>query len=158
MAKLNRASVTLNLRRIPTSSGAVSQLKDIFPKPAVEPDELSPDVLAFIGDAVFNLYAKLLVLSDTKVGKLHTRASNVLSRGNQRRLLSLLFGRLDEHERSIVQRGLNSKGARKHGKDEDYIQSTGFEALVGYLYLSNRERLAELLEYAFGETTEGEVG
>lgn len=129
----------------------VSQLKDLFPKPGVKPDELSPDVLAFIGDAVFNLYAKLLVLSDTKVRKLHARASDVLSRKSQRHLLSTLFGRLDEHERGIVQRGLNSKGARKHGNDEDYIQSTGFEALVGYLFLSNRERLAELLEHALKE-------
>lgn len=126
---------------------------NLFPETSVNPEEVSIDVLAYVGDAVFNLYAKLFLLKDTKVERLHRGASRLVSRDGQSKLLSLIEPFLNEKERSVVRRGMNSKGARRHGGDLQYIQSTGFEALVGYLYLTDHRRLKELLEIALKMNT-----
>ncbi|WP_241498731.1 Mini-ribonuclease 3 [Fervidobacterium thailandense] len=125
-----------------------------FPDTSVNPEEVSIDVLAYIGDAVFNLYAKLFVLRDTKVDRLHRGASRLVSRDGQSRLLGIIEPLLNEKELGVVRRGINSKGARRHGGDKRYMRSTGFEALVGYLYLTDRSRLKALLEVALRSDVE----
>lgn len=121
----------------------------LFPDPNVIPDEMSIDSLAYLGDAVFNLYAKLHILADVKVTDLHRRSNKYVSREGQSKLLKSVLHLLNEKEKRIVQRGINSKGARKHGNDRLYMESTGFEALIGYLYLTNKKRLSELLKFGF---------
>ncbi len=121
----------------------------LFPEPNVNPDEMSIDSLAYLGDAVFNLYAKLHILADVKVTDLHRRSNKYVSRQGQSKLLKSISHLLDEKEKNVVQRGINSKGARKHGNDRLYMESTGFEALIGYLYLTNKKRLSEILKFGF---------
>lgn len=122
-----------------------SKSLEIFPEPSVNPDEMSTDSLAYIGDAVFNLYAKLHILTDTKVTELHKMANKYVSREGQSKILKTILPLLNEKEQGIVRRGINSKGAKKHGNDLRYKESTGFEALVGYLYLVDKVRLSYLL-------------
>lgn len=131
--------------------GTLNELKlhELFPEPNVNPEEMSTDSLAYIGDAVFNLYAKLHILIDTKVTELHKRANRYVSREGQSKILKGIIPLLNEKERQIVRRGINSKGAKKHGNDLLYKESTGFEALVGYLYLVDKERLSYLLKEGF---------
>jgi len=123
-----------------------SMLLDIFPVPQVNPIEMSTDSLAYLGDAVFNLYVKLHVLKDLKVRDLHRMSNKYVSREGQSKILNSIKDLLTEEESDIVRRGINSKGARKHGNDRLYMESTGFEALIGYLYLTNRKRLSFLLK------------
>ncbi|MEN3042446.1 MAG: ribonuclease III domain-containing protein [Fervidobacterium sp.] len=123
-----------------------SKLLEIFPEPSVNPDEMSTDSLAYIGDAIFNLYAKLHILTDTKVTELHKMANKYVSREGQSKILKTILPLLNEKEQGIVRRGINSKGAKKHGNDLRYKESTGFEALVGYLYLVDKARLSYLLK------------
>ena len=118
----------------------------IFPVPNVNPEEMSNDTLAYLGDAVFNLYAKLYVLADAKVQKVHSVATMLVSRQGQSKILSNILNLLDEKEKEVVRRGINSKGARKHGNDRQYMESTGLETLIGYLYLIDKERLSFLLK------------
>ncbi|MBP8657135.1 MAG: ribonuclease III [Fervidobacterium sp.] len=107
---------------------------------------MSNDTLAYLGDAVFNLYAKLYVLADTKVQKVHSVATMLVSRQGQSKILSNILNLLNEKEKEVVRRGINSKGARKHGNDRQYMESTGLETLIGYLYLIDKERLSFLLK------------
>ncbi|MFN6992287.1 MAG: Mini-ribonuclease 3 [Fervidobacterium sp.] len=123
-----------------------SSICELFPVPKVNPEELSIDTLAYLGDAVFNLYAKLFVLQDVKVTQLHKMANKYVSREGQSKVLHSIYPLLTEKELSIVKRGINSKGARKHGNDLKYKESTGFEALVGFLYITDRKRLSFLLK------------
>jgi len=124
----------------------LNNITDLFPTPDVNPEEMSTDALAYLGDAVFNLYAKLYILVDTKVQKLHKNVTPVVSRQGQSKILGVIAPLLTEREKSIVKRGINSKGAKKHGNDRQYMESTGLEALVGYLYLVDKNRLAFLLK------------
>ncbi|MGQ9855554.1 MAG: Mini-ribonuclease 3 [Fervidobacterium sp.] len=119
---------------------------DFLPKPDVNPIEISTDALAYLGDAIFNLFIKIYTLKDWKVRELHKLSSKYVSREGQSRFLKTILPMLTEEELNIVRRGMNSKGARKHGNDRLYMESTGFEALIGYLYLVNQERLAFLLK------------
>ncbi|WP_448378808.1 Mini-ribonuclease 3 [Fervidobacterium sp.] len=119
---------------------------DVFPEPSVNAEELSSDALAYLGDAVYNLYIKLYVLKDTKARELHRLSNTYVSREGQSKALDKILPILTEKEKDIVRRGMNSKSARKHGNDRLYIKSTGFEALVGYLYLTDKRRLAFLLK------------
>ncbi|WP_448375787.1 Mini-ribonuclease 3 [Fervidobacterium sp.] len=107
---------------------------------------MSTDSLAYLGDAVFNLYVKLYVLKDLKVKELHKLSNKYVSREGQSKILNGIRELLTEEESAIVRRGINSKGARKHGNDRLYMESTGFEALIGYLYLTNKDRLLVLLK------------
>ncbi|MGC9771555.1 Mini-ribonuclease 3 [Fervidobacterium changbaicum] len=118
----------------------------VFPVPTVNAEELSSDTLAYLGDAVYNLYVKLHILKDVKARDLHKLSNTYVSREGQSKALDRIMTLLTEKERDIVRRGMNSKSARKHGNDRLYIKSTGFEALVGYLYLTDRERLGFLLK------------
>jgi len=111
--------------------------------------EIPADVLAYVGDAVFNLHCVLLSIGDGRkeVSKASLAASLWKSAEGQNRFLHSLIDGLNEEEAAVVKRGRNSKGAKKRGNDPSYRNSTGFEALVGYLLLSKQEtRLQEILD------------
>ncbi|ABR29933.1 ribonuclease III [Thermosipho melanesiensis] len=120
---------------------------DIFSKvkPNININELSTDSLAYIGDAVFNLYVKLYYFKKTSVRKLHKNTHSIVNRDHQALLLDKILPLLTEEEFSYVKRGINSKGAGKYGNDPAYRKSTGFEVLIGFLYLKNEDRLYNLL-------------
>ncbi len=114
---------------------------------------LHPLVLAYVGDAYFTLYVRttLLAYEQNKVRVLHTLDSKIVSATMQAVAYKSLENQLTEQEMSIVKRGRNAKSTvPKSATVAEYRNSTGFEALLGYLYLGkNYERLSELVEKAF---------
>lgn len=111
--------------------------------------------LAYMGDAVYELTIRehLLSKGQTKPNQLHHMATNYVSAKAQASIISAMLEEdlLTEEEESFYKRGRNSKINTK-AKNTDihtYLQSTGFEALMGYLYLTKQtERLDELIDWS----------
>jgi len=120
---------------------------------AADARRLHPLVLAYIGDAFFNLFVRtrLLAFEQNHVRVLHGHGARMVSATLQAYALRRLEGALSEDELAVVRRGRNAKStAPKSASVGDYRASTGFEALLGYLYLSGEEaRLAVLAGEAF---------
>jgi ribonuclease III family protein len=119
-----------------------------------KPEELSPLALAFIGDAVWEVYARNHVLASgvRKPNQLHRMTTQYVRAGAQARLVDELTPSLLPEEQDIVRRGRNAKSAhvRKNADVLEYRHSTGFEALIGYLYGSGQTgRLEQLCAQAF---------
>lgn len=109
--------------------------------------------MAYLGDAVYEVYIreKLVLLGGFKVNELQKKATSYVSAKGQNAVLDRLMelNLLTDLELDIVKRGRNYKRS-SHPKNTDiitYKRSSGFEALIGYLYLSDKERLKEILEF-----------
>ena len=107
--------------------------------------------LAFVGDAVFTLYAreKVANLTDTSAGQLHIQATRIVCAKSQALLAEKMLPLLTEEETGVFRRAKNSKHmtAAKNANPEEYANATGVEAVIGYLYLSGKnDRIKELLE------------
>ena len=116
---------------------------------AGDPRLFPPVVWAYVGDAVFELYVRLRLTESTqRIQLLHRSAVSYVRAGGQAEILKNWHARLSEDEKGVVRRGRNVKSAVPRNADMgEYRQSTGFEALVGYLYLMGRwDRLWELLD------------
>jgi len=114
----------------------------------VDPNQLSPLALAYIGDAVFELYIRLRLASQIHtVQQLHEHAVRYVKAASQSEFLAVLQPHLTEEEERVMRRGRNAKGnVPRNANPLDYRRSTGFEALIGYLYLQgNTARLQQLL-------------
>ncbi len=112
--------------------------------------QLSPVTLAFVGDAVYSLYIRgqLARRADRKPAELQKMASAKVSAHGQSDLLKELEGRFTEEEHDIFLRGRNAKKATKSKNADvaEYNRSTGFEAVLGYLWLTGQsERICVLL-------------
>ncbi|MBS6518337.1 MAG: ribonuclease III [Clostridium sp.] len=110
----------------------------------------SPLVLAYLGDAVYELAIRTLVVNEgnRQVNKMHRESASLVKAGTQMEFLIAIEDELTEEEKSVYRRGRNAKSVTmaKHATMKEYRMATGFEALIGYLYLQGRlERLAELL-------------
>lgn len=106
--------------------------------------------LAYIGDCVYELAIRTCLLAEgaAPVEKLNKRASNLAKAGTQSRMINNLMESLSEEELGVYKRGRNAKvnTAAKNASLGDYHRATGFEALIGYLYLKKRyERMYELI-------------
>ncbi len=117
-----------------------------------EAKNLSPVTLAFVGDAVYSLYVreKLVLSSDFSTGTLQKLTSNEVSAHGQNALLERLMPLFDEEEIAVFKRGRNAKKPTrsKNATVAEYNNSTGFEAVLGYLYLTGKyERIDELLNF-----------
>ncbi len=106
--------------------------------------------LAYIGDAVFELMIreKLLKMPKHDNGTLHTTALGFVSASAQSKWADIILPHLTEEENSVYMRGRNAKlSVSKKNLPIMHHKATGFEALIGWLYLSGRrERLEELIE------------
>lgn len=117
--------------------------------------------LAYMGDAVYEVYIRkaLIEKNIALVDDLQKVAVNYVSAKSQSKILNLLIdnGVLTLEEMDIVKRGRNYKRA-SHPKNTDiltYKNSTGFEALIGYLYLNNnKERLDNIMKIVLEESYE----
>lgn len=111
---------------------------------------LAPLQLAYIGDAVYELFIRMKVLDvDLNVNKLHKKSTNYVKAESQSKIVKNLEEVLSEKEKSIVKKGRNAKSnsPAKNADLIDYKYSTGFEALIGYLYINRQEeRLEEIFE------------
>lgn len=121
--------------------------------------EYSPLALAYIGDAVYELAIRTLVMNrgNTQVNKMHKRTAGLVKAGAQAGFYKILEEILTEEERAVYRRGRNAKSATmaKNATMKDYRMATGFEALMGYLYLTEQfERMAALLGYGLSRLGE----
>ena len=110
-----------------------------------------PVTLAFVGDAVYTLYVreKLVLNHAYSTGTLQKLSSESVSAHGQNALLEKILPRLTENETAVFKRGRNAKKPTrsKSASVAEYNNSTGFEALLGYLYLTgNYSRIEELLD------------
>ena len=111
---------------------------------------LSPLVWAYVGDSVYELFVrtKLTNNSNAKPHKLHIESIKYVKAKAQADILKSIMDNLTEEEKDIVRRGRNTENhhVAKNSNVADYSQSTAFEALIGYLYLTKQdERLEEIL-------------
>lgn len=116
----------------------------------INADTISPLTLAFIGDAVFSLYIREMLVCDANrpVGKLHTLSVKWVKAEAQSKGMHAILSLLTEKETEVFKRGRNAHTSHtpKNQSGCDYHYATGFEALVGYLYLKDEnERLTLLL-------------
>ncbi|WP_028609678.1 Mini-ribonuclease 3 [Paenibacillus harenae] len=128
----------------------------LFHQPAKNPQLMNPVVLAYIGDAVFELLVRqyLISLPNQKSHHLHREATKFVSAKGQRKVLERWQPHLSEEEADIVRRGRNAKSGTppKNADQADYRLATALESLVGYLYYEGRTaRLKELLAIGLGE-------
>ena len=110
---------------------------------------MNPLVLAYIGDTIYDLLVRtyLIMTSTVTVHNLHHQAINFVSAGAQAHTLEEIFEKLTDEEKSIIRRGRNAKSGTvpKNADIGEYRHATGFEALLGYLYLTERtDRLMEI--------------
>jgi len=113
----------------------------------------SPLTLAYIGDAVYDLVIRTIVVErgNTSANNLHKKTVRYVNAVTQARMIEALKDVLSEEERTIYKRGRNAKShtSAKNASVIDYRKATGFEALCGYLYLTGRqERMLALIKIA----------
>ena len=116
----------------------------------IKADTLSPLTLAFTGDAVFSLYIREMLVCEANrpVGQLHKLSVNWVKAEAQSKGMHAILPILTEKELEVFKRGRNAHTSHtpKNQSGCDYHYATGFEALVGYLYLKDEtERLNQLL-------------
>lgn len=120
-------------------------------KSEVDIHEMSPLALAFVGDAVLELLVRARLVGTTRLqpNRLHTVATHYVSARAQSRELEILEPLLTEAEANVLRRGKNASKASvaKHATVQEYRASTGFECLLGWLYLQgNTARVQELFD------------
>lgn len=125
-------------------------------KDETEVNLLSPLTWAYVGDAIYELYIRTNLVNKTKLKphKLHIESIKYVKAKAQSDILKRLMEYLNEEEKEIVRRARNAENHHlpKNAEPEDYMYSTAFEGLIGYLYLSKRdERLKEILEKCITE-------
>ena len=126
-------------------------VNEIFNSKEVRPNEYSPLALAFIGDSVFDLVIKSVIVekANCQVNKLQNKTSKIVRATTQALIVDALKDELSEEEASIYRRGRNAKPytKAKNASYSEYCKATGLEALVGYLYLKGEtKRLVSLIK------------
>lgn len=116
-----------------------------------EATEFSPLVLAYIGDAVYDLIIRSILVSmgNRPVNKLNKDATSLVKASAQSEIIKLISDSLSDKEYTVFKRGRNSSPhtMAKNASMTDYKYATGFEALIGFLYLDNRcDRALELIK------------
>lgn len=99
----------------------------------------SPLVLAFLGDDVFDLIVRTILVekANEPVNMLHRKAAGIVKAASQKALYEAIEDELNDEEKAVFRRGRNAKSntMAKNATVSDYRGATGFEALLGYLYL-----------------------
>ncbi len=120
-----------------------------------KPNEYNPLVAAYLGDTLYDLYVRSRLIADEaamNVNKLHTAATKFVSAHGQSEAIGKLEPILSESELAAYKHGRNAKSytVPKNADVGEYRRATGFEALLGTLYMSGEsERLEELMELAY---------
>ena len=118
-----------------------------------EPEQYSPLALAFLGDAVFSLIIRTVVLSQgsRQAEKLHNETNRIVRASMQAKLIDAMQPFLTDEEAAIYRRGRNANPHHKahSATEEDYRKATALETLCGYLYLKGETaRFLQLLRQA----------
>ena len=129
----------------------VSYMNELFQMEEVDIREYSPLTFAYIGDCVYDLVIKSLVINagNKQVNKLHQETSRLVQASTQSLMMRTMQEHLTEEEHAVYKRGRNAKSVSpaKNQSITDYRRATGFEALLGYLYLKkDYKRLLDLVK------------
>lgn len=146
--EINDAGGTENLSR------AILDTFGIAPK---DVHTYSPLVLAFIGDDVFDLIIRTIIVEEANapVNVLHKKASAIVKAASQKEIYKAIADELTDVEQSVYRRGRNAKSntMAKNASVGEYRSATGFEALLGFLYLSGQtERILTLVRLGLQRT------
>ncbi|MDF2614965.1 MAG: ribonuclease [Clostridia bacterium] len=119
-------------------------------------NEYSPLALAYIGDAVYEMFIRTYVLNkgNAPVNKLHKASRELVRAGTQAQIYHIIEAELSEEEQDVLRRGRNAKSIStpKNADITEYRHATGLEALIGYLYLQgNIKRIGELINFGIKE-------
>lgn len=122
----------------------------------ISANEYSPLNLAYIGDAVFEIFVRteLLKSGNTHVNKLHKISSGFVNASAQSKMFENIKDKITDEELMVMKRGRNAKSptSAKNASIVDYRRATGLEALFGYLYIKgNIERLNEIFNMCIGK-------
>lgn len=126
-------------------------MQEIFQMKEVDIREYSPLTLAYIGDSIYDLIIKSLVVNagNQSVNALHKMTSTYVQAAAQSKMMRVMQEHLTEEEHAVYKRGRNAKSVSpaKNQSITDYRRATGFEALLGYLYLKkDYKRILELVK------------
>ena len=126
-------------------------MQELFQMKEVDIKEYSPLTLAYIGDSIYDLIIKSLVVNEgnRQVQKLHKETSMRVQASAQSKMMRAIQEHLTEEEHAVFKRGRNAKSVwpAKNQSITDYRRATGFEALMGYLYLKKEwKRMLELVK------------
>ena len=132
------------------------QLKELFHLEDQDLRSYSPLTMAYIGDGVYELIIRttLVKKGNCPVNRLHKKASSLVKAGAQSAIMEVIEEELTPEELSVYRRGRNahSPTMAKHATMADYRRATGFEALMGYLYLKeDYTRMLTLVRMGIGE-------
>ena len=136
-------------------------MREIFNMEEVDVKTYSPLTLAYIGDCVYDLIIKSLVIGhgNKQVNKMHKETSSLVQASTQSLMMRKLQDLLTDEERAVYKRGRNAKSVSpaKNQSVTDYRRATGFEALLGYLYLKKEyKRMLELVKIGLDSLNEEE--
>lgn len=129
----------------------INQILEAFPGKRQDVRSYSPLTLAYIGDAVYDLIIRTVVVerANRPAGQLHHITVKYVSASAQAEIVQALMEEFTEEEQAVYRRGRNSKPhtMAKNASAGDYLKATGFEAVLGYLYLNDRmDRILELVK------------
>ncbi len=120
----------------------LEQIKATFECGKVDVRAYSPLTLAYIGDAVYDLVIRTVVVerANRAANELHKRTVRYVNAGVQASMIEALSEELTEDEMAVYKRGRNAKShtSAKNASIQDYRKATGFEALVGFLYITGQ--------------------
>lgn len=136
---------------------SIKYLKEQFELPEVDIRTYSPLVLAYIGDGIYELIVRTILVGrgNCQANSLHKRASSYVKASAQAAMILALQEDLTEEEMQMYKRGRNAKtvSMAKHATMHDYRHATGFEALMGYLYLTDQmPRMIDLVKTGMERT------
>lgn len=139
-----------------------SYMQEVFQMKEVDVHSYSPLTLAYIGDSIYDLIIKSLVINqgNRQVNKLHKETSMYVEASTQSLMMRAMQEELTEEEHAVYKRGRNAKSVSpaKNQSITDYRRATGFEALLGYLYLKKEwKRMLDLVKIGLDSLKEKEV-
>ena len=147
-------SLNMSDNRFDVTPDLASFLRERYEKKEVDIRTYSPLTLAYIGDSIFDVIVRTLIVErgNLVTAKLHKEASGIVNAKVQARLIESIEDILTKEEEDIYHRGRNAKShtSAKNASVIDYRKATGLEALLGYLYLLGEwNRMLELIDCGF---------
>ncbi len=120
----------------------LEQIKETFDCKKTDVRAYSPLTLAYIGDAVYDVIIRTVVVerANRAANELHKRTVRYVQAGTQAAMIEALLDELTDEEQAVYKRGKNAKSytSAKNASIQDYRKATGFEALMGFLYLTGQ--------------------
>ncbi len=136
---------------------SIKYLKEQFGLPKVDIRTYSPQVLAYIGDGIYELLIRTVLVGqgNRQANVLHKKASHYVKASAQAEMIRSVLEELTEEEHQVYKRGRNAKTftMAKNATMGEYRHATGFEALMGYLYLTGQmSRMVDLVKMGMERT------